>query len=1436
MIRKKGNILWFTALLLTILIVVFTGKIQVNAEMTTMEKKLYTLEYPSWMEAQGLSKGIYHDRQDLGVVLPKGATIEIRQKNPNFTGDLQIQLLNNDRQTETTTKFNKSWVTVTANYESVPFISTTFTEEAPVVEYRVSETALSLPVFNEGDTEANFFDKWDKNNSGYGLIRNKYIQILVPAKDKSYLKNMDDFSSINDLSVYYTKLFETYNEMEGLSFTPERATDKNVPNRFFAKADIHGVGSGFFGVTYTGETSDSVTAFWLKPSWGGLHEIGHGYHGNFMNDSTFSTHEVWNNLFALGFQEKYRSDYFDKTILSDRDSTLLKELEFEDDVYNDKIPAGKWDIGKKLYLLTLMKEKAGNKAFAHFNQSYRAAVNAGTLPEDNLLFDYLSKYFGESSRYDFTPFMELVQGTLSENQKMENLYAGNKAVYPLASLLSGNNLRQARKDILLSSKWGLVSNQELAKYKLTNTSEIQFTINDFNQIKGKTLRIKDGADVIRNIKITAPTMTIKNIPVGIYSLDIPTGMTRFYKPSTNYLAVSDGQSKTTIQMNELQTSTVASEQLIFRGVSNAIFAKGIVDPEAGKFTLNVTKGDPHWLFSGRYAAVEIFDEEGESVFSHVMNGVKTETGRFEANIKPGYTIKVIHEEPSRISILNASPGLVNNAITNTLQVTKYGLTSEQKKVTAQDALANYKEKLEKLAESIRQNSAITSEDYSVPKTQLKKAIAYLADTDTDKIKYQQDYAELLALKNDISQDLLDGSQFRFQMKGFANREFANMFLDLDAKQAVITQNAGVPHESYTSMYASIKINNAKGKVIFQQNYAPQTSIPASEDKVKIAVGDFITVMHKEYAGRLAIINTTTNEHYTTYPEATYLVTEDGLKKVDAKQIPTPSSNEFFGSQFRFQMKGFADREFANMFLDLDAKQATITQNAGVPHESYPSMYASIKINNAKGKVIFQQNYAPQTAIPASEDKVKIAVGDFITVMHKEYAGRLAIINTTTNEHYTTYPEATYLVTEDGLKKVDAKQIPTPNADEFDGSHFQFEFQGLSNVRFALMTLDLTNKQAKIQQNTRQPHSYFPGTYASIDIHDARGKLVYKKAYGGQEKLVADMFNVKIDTGYYVTVTHLEAGDRLKFTNTDTKELFPYCQAATYKITEEGLVKVATGDIPTFSSDYIDGNIFKYAFSGFENRNFADLTIDLTAKKLEVSTNPGIPHRDYDKTAPYASIQVKDKDGSEVYRLDIIGDEELGSVLKKISIEEGDYLIITHLEASNSLSLTVDDVTQGVMSQQNAYEVTPNGLTKKNLDEIPVPNRFTKQKLYTSNVDFTFKGFSNRKFAVLHLDKEKNMLHLEGLAIQPHRDFSGAYASIEVRDIDGKIVFSKNFIGNVIQNVESLDIPIQDGYTIQINHREPSTVRLEVKDNENNKIHQMSVQNEFLVVARGLVRQ
>ncbi|MBC2305334.1 putative mucin/carbohydrate-binding domain-containing protein [Listeria booriae] len=1292
--NKKGYVLFIAMLLMTIIGVVFTGSLRVDAA-TTMEKKMYTLENPTWFRAQGLSKGIDHDRQDLGIIVPKDSTIEIRQTNPNYKGTVKVELLNNDSSKEASYQVGSTWVTATARADSALLAKTTFTTEAPILEYKVDDKVIELPVFKQGDKEADFFEKWDKSNAAFALIGNKYIQILVPARDKSYLKKMDEFSSINDLLAYYDTLFETYNELEGISFTSETATDKNVPTKYFAKANIQGGGLGYYGGDHTADSSSSVYGFFLKPGWGGLHEIGHGYQGSFMGDSTFTTSEVWNNLYADSMQKKMLgSDYYTAGWLYRGERPYLEGV-FEKFVYETKTPVNSWDVRSKLYMLTLMKDKAGDKAFTHFNQSYRAAVNADSINYGEKLLDLITQAFGETSHYDFTPFVELVQGSMTNNQKVDNLYSGNKAVYPLASLLSDDNLKQARKDIPLDSKWGLVSNKELAKYKLTNTSEIKFTINDFNQIKGKTLRIKDGADVIRNIKITAPTMTIKNIPVGIYSLDIPTGMTRFYKPSTNYLAVSDGENKMNIQMKELQTSKVALEQLIFRGLGNATFAQGTVDPEAGQFVLDVIKASPHSYFPGRYAAVEIFDEAGQSVFNKVMNGANTETGKFEATIKPGYTIKVIHEEPGRLSITNAPSGLIDSKITNTFKVTKYGLTSEQTNVNAQDALVNYKKELEKLAEYVNNIKAIENEDYADLKTQLRKAIAYLDDT--DKIEYQQEYAELLDLKNDIAQNLMNGDKFRFEIKGLGSRHFANIDLDLVAKKAEITNVTKAVHVYFNNVYASVKIYTPKGKQVVSKEYIGNKNVPASKEEVGIGVGYYVTITHQE-PDRLVFTNTETGEIYNSY-----------------------------------------------------------------------------------------------------------------------------------------YMEQTYLITEDGLKKVDAKQIPTPNPNEFDGSHFQFEFQGLSNVQFALMTLDLTNKQAKIQQNTRQPHCYFSDTYASIEIHDARGKLVYKKDYNGQEKLVADMFNVKIDTGYYVTVTHREAGDRLKLTNTDTKELF--YQAATYKITEEGLVKVATSDIPAFSSDYIDGDVFQFKFQGLSYWNFANVTLNLSSMELTFDKKAGQPHVYFDKNYPYATLQVKDKDGSEVYSYTMIGNENTGALLKKLALEQGYYIVITHREAEARLPLIVDNVLQEIQQNPTVYQIGANGLVKKALTDIPTPTRFVNQKIYSANIDFTFRGFADYQFAKLHVDKEKNMLHLDVNAIQPHFGFgTTSYASITVKDDKGNVVFTKDFIGNMTQQEVSLDIPIKDGYTIQVNHREPSTVRLEVKDNEKNKVHQMIAQNEFLVVPNGLIAQ
>ncbi|MGC9250035.1 hypothetical protein [Listeria ivanovii] len=152
---KKAFILIF----LVALIGFFTMNDLKAEAATTIEKKMNVLENPTCLTKSGLSKGIYHDRQDLGVVLPKNATIEIRQTNTSFTDQLVLELLNNDQKTEQSYKIGSSWVKITASVESVPFIRTTFTKEAPKVEYRVSTDTKDLPVFKQGDNEKKFFEK-----------------------------------------------------------------------------------------------------------------------------------------------------------------------------------------------------------------------------------------------------------------------------------------------------------------------------------------------------------------------------------------------------------------------------------------------------------------------------------------------------------------------------------------------------------------------------------------------------------------------------------------------------------------------------------------------------------------------------------------------------------------------------------------------------------------------------------------------------------------------------------------------------------------------------------------------------------------------------------------------------------------------------------------------------------------------------------------------------------------------------------------------------------------------------------------------------------------------------------------------------------------------------------------------------------------------------
>lgn len=1423
--KQKGKVFLYALLFVSIVALTFSPSIMKVKATEVQQKELSTLESPTWMSKQGLSKGTGHDRQDLGVVLPANGTIEVRQTNPNFKSNVTVEMLNNDNKTEKSVSVGSNWVTIKADVASVPFVKTTFTTEKPMIEYKVSDSAQELPSYKPKDDEKAFFAKWDNSGTAFALIGNDYIQILVPTQDKAYLKKMNDFKSIDALLAYYDTMFETYNKLEGLSFTPEKATDKNIANRYFAKADKNGAGGAYYGGSYTAQSSTSITACWLQPGWGGLHEIGHGYQGTFMNGGTFGTGEVWNNLYADTMQKKMLgTNYYSGWLYGGNVAT--QETLFNTYVYNEKRSATTWGLREKLYALVLMKDKAGDDAFAHFNQSYRAAVNAGT-PQTGYLLDMLNQYYGEASHFDFAAYTELIQVALTPEQKEANLYSGNKAVYPLAALLSGTNLKEARKKIDLDTKWGLVDNTQLQSYNLKSNATITFDIDDFSQLKDKVLRIKDGKSVIREMKITAPTMTVKNLPVGIYSLDIPSGQTELYEPSTNYLPVSDGENNRVITMNELKTSAVSIQTMLFRGLGDYTFATADIDTEAGTFSLNSMLSSPHsYAGSAEYASVEILDNEGNSVFKQVMTGTGSQTGKFPASIKLGYVIKVKLAEPNRFSMTGSSKVMTDKSTTQTFEVTKYGLINTSLKVDANDALADYKDKLIAFANKIESNSMINKEANANSITRLKKMINYLDDSDPDKIALQQRYNDILIDQNNQAENLITAEKIKFQIKGIGDYNFAYLALHLDTKTAEIANNAGKVHNYVAGTYASIKIYNQKGKEILAKDYLGNTSIPASKTSIDIDTGYFITVTHEEPASRLLITNEVTGERYPASKQATYVITEDGLKKVDASAIPVADTSEMNGSIFNFDFFGPSFWNLANVVVDVPKKVVTVKQLEGEPYWDFKGDYASIKIYDGEGKQLYSQGLNGVTRTTSKD--IAIAEGYYITVTHQEYEQNLTITNKDTKQMYQASETNTYKVTADGLVKVASVPVPDPNI--LNGEQFGFQFLGLGNWTFANVTVDLKTKELNLTPNGIIPHSYSGETspYASIKVRDKDGIETFSRVIIGNVNVGSVKGNAKLKVGDYVLINHMEAPSRLKNSIDGVAQTDPLSSENAYRVTENGLVKVAINDVPTADATVLSGKVFHFAFSGGTNQVFADLELDLANNAIHLATKTGKPNADF--TSGYATVTVYDEKGRVVYTKDYDGSQQNTDQTISAYLQTNFYVKVTHQEGQERLALKSGDTVLPVAESQ-AYQILDNGIKKISEKDLPVLTRFVKPMIYSQKMNVTFKGYGDYQFASMVLDKANNNLHIHTLAVKANPNFGDVYASIEVRDTEDKIVYTQSFIGNAQGKSEEIDVKILDGYTVTITHREPN--RLIATDSASDMRSTMKQVNEFHIVPLGL---
>ncbi|WP_242264018.1 M60 family metallopeptidase [Bacillus cereus group sp. BfR-BA-01400] len=138
-------------------------------------------------------------------------------------------------------------------------------------------------------------------------------------------------------------------------------------------------------------------------------------------------------------------------------------------------------------------------------------------------------------------------------------------------------------------------------------------------------------------------------------------------------------------------------------------------------------------------------------------------------------------------------------------------------------------------------------------------------------------------------NILEGNQFAWSLKGIGDFEFAKVNLNKSIEEMQIDLKAGVPHNYFDSTYASIKVQNTSGKVVYNKEIYGNKQQNAGTQKVSVKTGDFIELTHLEGGERATLINLDNNKRESLDKKVMYEVTKDGLKKVNQIVNPKPDT-------------------------------------------------------------------------------------------------------------------------------------------------------------------------------------------------------------------------------------------------------------------------------------------------------------------------------------------------------------------------------------------------------------------------------------------------------------------------------------------------------------------------------------------------------------------
>ncbi|PHB58742.1 putative mucin/carbohydrate-binding domain-containing protein, partial [Bacillus toyonensis] len=399
-------------------------------------------------------------------------------------------------------------------------------------------------------------------------------------------------------------------------------------------------------------------------------------------------------------------------------------------------------------------------------------------------------------------------------------------------------------------------------------------------------------------------------------------------------------------------------------------------------------------------------------------------------------------------------------------------------------------------------------------------------------------------------NILEGKQFAWSLKGISDFEFAKINFNKPTEEMQIDFKAGVPHHYFNETYASIKVQNASGKVVYKKDIYGNKQQNAESQKVPVKVGDYIELTHLEGVHRATFTNVDNSKQESFGKKAIYEVTKEGLKKVEKM----PEATILDGKQFAWSLKGISDFEFAKINFNKSTEEMQVDLKAGIPHHYFNETYASIKVQNASGKVVYKKDIYGNKQQNAESQKVPVKVGDYIELTHLEGVHRATFTNVDNSKQESFGKKAMYEVTKEGLKKVEKM----PETTVLDGNQFSWSLKGYNDREIAKVEYNKATEKMQIKLEAGIPHSYFTSTYASIKVQNSSGNILYNKEIVGNRQQAAEIQTVPVKIGDYIEFNHIEGEAQKEKTRAllinleNSKQEF-MGKKRTYQVTSTGLL-------------------------------------------------------------------------------------------------------------------------------------------------------------------------------------------------------------------------------------------------------------------------------------------